>query len=216
MHASVLTNLTRGDREVILGGLVRSGFRCAASDAHHRVRNVGRLDMALHSLVNGPEAPGGQPRVFGTRPRGEWWRRCSARQGRTRQRWMEVFSPALLIARSCMRVYNRSVLRKCASFAFGLALIVALGLAMAHAQPLKAPGGSTGFSTPCEPASPSFKATSESKVVSTIDSTFAAENAGAPASVVRGSRVEAVSRSIPPPAPWAYPPLLHRPPPVNS
>jgi len=57
--------------------------------------------------------------------------------------------------------YNRSVVRKCASFACGLALIVALGFAMAHAQPLKAPGGSTGFSTPCEPASPAFKATSE-------------------------------------------------------
>ena len=108
------------------------------------------------------------------------------------------------------------MVRKCASFAFGLALIVALGFAMAHAHPLKAPGGSTGFSTPCGPASPAFKATSESKVVSMIDSTFAAENAGAPGGVVRGSRVEAVSRSIPPQAPVAYPPLLHRPPPVNS
>ena len=108
------------------------------------------------------------------------------------------------------------MVRKCASFAFGLALIVALGFAMAHANPLKAPGGSTGFSTPCEPAPPSFKATSESKVVSTIDSTFAAENAGGPAGVVRGSRVEAVSRPILPPAPAAYPPLLHRPPPANS
>ena len=129
---------------------------------------------------------------------------------------MEVFSPALPIARSCMRVYDRSMVRKCANFAFGLGLVVALGFAMAHAHPLKAPGGSTDFSTPCEPASPAFKATSESKVVSTIDSTFAAENAGAPAGVVRGSRVEAVSRSIPPPAPGAYPPLLHRPPPADS
>lgn len=124
-----------------------------------------------------------------------------------------VFAGVLVIARSRMWVYDRSMVRKCASFAFGLALIVALGFAMAHAQPLKAPGGSTGFSTPCEPASPSFKATSESKVVSTIDSTFAAENAGTPAAVVRGSRVETLSRAIPPPA---YPPLLHRPPPANS
>ena len=108
------------------------------------------------------------------------------------------------------------MVRKCASFAFGLALIVALGFAMAHANPLKAPGGSTGFSTPSEPAPPSFKATSESKVVSTIDSTFAAENAGGPAGVVRGSRVEAVLRPILSPAPAAYPPLLHRPPPANS
>ena len=130
--------------------------------------------------------------------------------------WMEVVSPALLIARSCMRMYDRFMVRKCASFGFGLALVVALGFAMVHAHPLKAAGGSTGFSTPCEPASPLFKAASESKVVSTIDSTFAAENAGAPAGVVRGSHVEAVSRSIPPPAPGAYPPLLHRPPPANS
>jgi hypothetical protein len=129
---------------------------------------------------------------------------------------MEVFSPELLIARSCMRVYDRSMVRKCASFVFGLALVVALGFAMVHSHPLKAPGGSTGFSTPCEAASPVFKATSESKVVSTIDSIFAAENAGAPAGVVRGSRVEAVSRSIPPPAPGGYPPLFHRPPPANS
>ena len=108
------------------------------------------------------------------------------------------------------------MVRKCARLAFGLVLIGALGFAMLHAHPLKAPGGSTGFSTPCEPASPAFKATSESKVVSTIDSTFAAENAGAPAGVRRGPRVEAASRSIPPPEQEAYPPLLHRPPPANS
>ena len=114
------------------------------------------------------------------------------------------------------RVYDQAMVRKCASFAFGLVLIGALGFAMAQAHPLKAPGGSTGFSTPCEPASPAFKATSESKVVSTIHSTLAAENAGAPTGVVRGSRVEAVSPSIPLPAPEAYPPLLHRPPPANS
>jgi hypothetical protein len=124
--------------------------------------------------------------------------------------------PALLIARRCIRVYHRFMVRKCASFAFGLVLVVALGLAMAHTHPLKAPGGSTNFSTPCEPASPAFKATSESKVVSTIDSTFATENAGAPAGVVRESRIQAVSWSIPPQAPGAYPPLLHRPPPANS
>src|ERR1039458_5930474 len=106
------------------------------------------------------------------------------------------------------------MVRKCASFAFGLALIVALGFAMAHAHPLKAPGGSTGFSTPCEPASAAVKAASKSKVVAMIDWPSAAENAGAPGGVVRGSRVEAVSRSIPPQAPVAYPPLLHRPPPV--
>jgi hypothetical protein len=115
-----------------------------------------------------------------------------------------------------MRVYDRTMVRKCATVAFGLALLVALGFAMVHAHPLKAPGASTGFSTPCEPASPACKATSESNVVSTLDSTSVAENTGAPAAAVRASRVEAVSRWIPPPAPGAYPPLLHRPPPANS
>ena len=108
------------------------------------------------------------------------------------------------------------MVRRCASFVFGLALIVALGFAMAYAHPLKAPLGATGFSTPCLSAPPAFKATSESKTVSTIDSSFAAENAGAPAGVVRGSGVEAVSWSIPPQAMGTYPPLLHRPPPANS
>src|SRR4051794_2197328 len=114
---------------------------------------------------------------------------------------MQVFSPSLLIARSCVRGYDRLMVRKCATFAFGLALIVALSFAMAHAHPLKAPGGSTAFSTPCEPASPAFKATSESKLVSTIDPTCAIENALAPAGVVGGSRVEALSWSIPPQVP---------------
>lgn len=108
------------------------------------------------------------------------------------------------------------MLRKCASFAFGLALIVALDFAMAYAHPLKAPGGSTGFSTPCEPASPAFKAASEARLVSTIDSIFATENAVAPPGVVRRSRVEAVSRAILPLVPGAYPPLWHRPPPAHS
>jgi hypothetical protein len=115
-----------------------------------------------------------------------------------------------------MRVYDRSMARKCACFAFGLALIVVLGFVTAHAHPMKAPAGSIGFSSPCEPASPPFKTASESKVISTIDSTLAAENAPAPAGVPRESRAETVSRSIPPPAPGAYPPLLHRPPPANS
>jgi hypothetical protein len=106
------------------------------------------------------------------------------------------------------------MVRKCASFACGLALIVAVGFAMAHA--LKIPGACTGFSAPCEPASPVFKATSELKAVSTIDSTYAAENAEASAGVARRSYVETVARTITPPAPQAFPPLFHRPPPANS
>src|SRR5262245_20090546 len=101
-------------------------------------------------------------------------------------------SPALLIARAVGEVYDRAMVRKFASFAFGWALILALGFAMAHAHPLKAPGSSIAFSNPCLPASPAFKATSESKVVSTIASTFPAENAEAPAYVLPGSSVETV------------------------
>src|ERR1035437_421111 len=108
------------------------------------------------------------------------------------------------------------MVRKWASFAFGLALIVVLGFAMAHAHALKNPGASTGFSTPCEPASPAFKAAGESKAVSTIDSTYAAENAEGPAGVVRRYCVETVARATAPPAPRAFPPLFHRPPPANS
>jgi hypothetical protein len=108
------------------------------------------------------------------------------------------------------------MVRKFGSFAFGWVLIVVLGFAMAHAHPLKAPGGSINFSAPCLPVSPAFKATSESKAAATIDSTFAVENAEAPVRVVPGSHVETVLGAIPPPAPQAYPPLLHRPPPPNS
>src|ERR1017187_913805 len=107
------------------------------------------------------------------------------------------------------------MVRRCASFAFGLALIVVLGFAMAHARALKIPDASTGFSAPCEPASPAFKA-SESKAVSTIDSTYAAENAEGPAGVVRRNCVETVGRATAPPAPRAFPPLFRRPPPANS
>jgi hypothetical protein len=108
------------------------------------------------------------------------------------------------------------MVRKCASFAFGFALIVLLGFAMAHAHALKIPGASTGFSTPCEPASPTFNAASEAKAVSTIDSTYAAENAEVSAGVVRRSYVESVAPAILPPVPWAFPPLFHRPPPAYS
>ena len=108
------------------------------------------------------------------------------------------------------------MVRKCASFAFGLTLIVVFGFAMVHSHALKIPGASTGFSTPCEPASPAFKAASESKAVSTNDSTYAAENAEGPASVVRRYCVETVAPAIAPPAPRAFPPLFHRPPPANS
>jgi len=108
------------------------------------------------------------------------------------------------------------MVRKCARFAFGLALVVVFGFAMAHAHALKVPGASIGFSTPCEPVSPAFKAASESKTVSTVDSTYAPENAEGPGGVVRGYCVETVARATAPPAPRAFPPLFHRPPPANS
>ena len=108
------------------------------------------------------------------------------------------------------------MVRKCASVAFALALIAALGFAMVHAPALKTRGASTGFSTPCEPASPGLKAASESKAVSTIDSTYAAENAEASAGDARSSCVEMVEEAILPPAPGAFSPLFQRPPPPNS
>src|SRR4051794_15691166 len=40
------------------------------------------------------------------------------------------WTAALLIARPRMRVYDRSMVRKCASFAFGLTLVLALCCAM--------------------------------------------------------------------------------------
>lgn len=115
-----------------------------------------------------------------------------------------------------MRVYDQAMVRKCATFAFALALIVALGRAVSHTHPLKAPSASTGFSTPYEPALPSWKAAGESPVASTFDSTFAAANAAVPAVVLRASRPETVSQPIPPPAPADFPPLFHRPPPARS
>lgn len=129
--------------------------------------------------------------------------------------WKSSLWP-LLIAHARGRVYDRCMVRKCATLAFGLALILALGFAMAHAHPLKVPGASTGLSMPCEPASPMFKAASESKAVSTIDSTFAAESIEVPVGVVQRCRIEMGSRGSPPPAPRVFPPLLHRPPPENS
>src|SRR5947209_2212453 len=115
-----------------------------------------------------------------------------------------------------MRTYDWHVVRKCVSFAFGLTLVMALGFAMTHVHLQKASSASIGFSTPCEPAVPGFNAPSESRVVSTSDSTFAAENTGAPLRVVRVSQIEAVAPPTLAPAPAIYPPLLHRPPPANS
>jgi hypothetical protein len=106
--------------------------------------------------------------------------------------------------------------RKCASFAFGLALMVAVGLALARSHALKIPSGSNGFSASCEPASPLFKAASELQAVSTIDATYTPESANASPGVVRKSCLEMVARANTPPAPWAFPPLFHRPPPANS
>ena len=120
----------------------------------------------------------------------------------------------LLIARASGRVYDRSVVRKCASFAFGLLLLVVLGFAISHAYALKVPSLSAGLSTPCQPAPPAFAG--ESKVVSTIDSIFVAQSVNARAGLVRGPHVEAVSRAIPSRAPGTCRPLLYRPPPANS
>jgi len=107
------------------------------------------------------------------------------------------------------------MVRRFARFAFGLALMVTLGFAMAHAHPLKVPGGPIGFSTPCEPASPAVYAASEARVVSTVASTFAVENAGAVVRASQGFRSAAESRAVPLQGVELYSPLFKRPPPFN-
>src|SRR5690242_17407766 len=108
------------------------------------------------------------------------------------------------------------MVRKYAALAFGLALIVALGLTLAPAHSLKSAPRFTAVSNPCEPALPAFQDTTESKAVSTIDATFAVDNARVTARLTGASRIEAVVRPLPASAPAAYPPTLHRPPPFNS
>src|SRR6516164_9383705 len=100
------------------------------------------------------------------------------------------------------------MMRRGVSFAFGVALIVALGYAISHAHALKV-SDSIGFSAPCAPASQAFKAAAEAKHVSTTDSTFAAKRAGAPAVVGRRSGFATVARTIPLPTPQVFPPLWH-------
>lgn len=107
------------------------------------------------------------------------------------------------------------MVRKCASFAFCLALILALGAAIAHASIQKVAGASTDFFIPWEPPSPVFKAAGELKAA-TIQSPFATENTEAIAGIVGTSLVNAVTRVSSTPAPRAYPPLWRRPPPANS
>ena len=115
-----------------------------------------------------------------------------------------------------MWVYDRAMLRRSASFAFGFSLVIALCFALVHAHPLKAPGGSSGFSTPCEPASRALKASGESEAMLTFDSALAAANPEAPGRATLRYRAEALSHSIPHQALGTYPPLWHRPPPANS
>jgi len=108
------------------------------------------------------------------------------------------------------------MIRKCASIALGIALVFALSYAMAHAQPLKAHGGSVVFSAPCEPASPTIKAKCESEVISTVDSIVSAALVCVPDGALRGFRAEFAAWVMAPQAPLTYAPLLRRPPPVNS
>ena len=108
------------------------------------------------------------------------------------------------------------MVRKGLGFAFALLLFVALGLAIAHAYTHSVRAASAGFSAPCEPASPAFKAADQSKAISRIDSNVSAEAGEAPGGVMRITRSGAAPQTIPPPAPGTFPPLFHRPPPANS
>lgn len=108
------------------------------------------------------------------------------------------------------------MLRKWASLVFGLALVIALGIAMAQACPAQPRGGSSGFSSPCEPAAPAFQAASATIAVSTLDSTYALESV--PGAVCLAGRRDAVAaeRAAVPAAPRTFPPLFRRPPPPHS
>src|SRR5579871_69085 len=105
------------------------------------------------------------------------------------------------------------MVRRCASFVLGLALFGALGLAIAHAQPVKASGGSTGLSTPCGLPPAALAATSEWNLVSTPDFNFAAATTTETGGFARTRRIVLLSRVSWPSAVDAFPPLLHRPPP---
>src|SRR6516162_9502860 len=108
------------------------------------------------------------------------------------------------------------MVRRCATFASGLALLIALGWAIGHAHTLRVAGAGPDFSAPCEPVSQAFKAPGKFQAVSPSGANFAADRAAAPAEVVRRYRLAMLAGAIPPPAPRTFPPLLHRPPPSNS
>jgi hypothetical protein len=107
------------------------------------------------------------------------------------------------------------MVRRCAVVAIAIALIVTLGVAIAHAHTSKAPD-STVISLPREPASPGFRAAGGSEAVAMKDWTAAFENAEAPANLVRKSSAEIFAWMMVIPTPRAFPPLLDRPPPSNS
>ena len=107
------------------------------------------------------------------------------------------------------------MVRRCAPAAIAIALIVTLGVAIAHAHTSKAPD-SAFISLPREPASPEFRAAGESEAVAMKDRTAAFENAQAPANLVRKSSVEAFAWMMVIATPRTFPPLLDRPPPSNS
>jgi hypothetical protein len=108
------------------------------------------------------------------------------------------------------------MVRKWASFTLGLALIVALGFAIAQVQPGKITSASNGFSAPCEPASSVLKSASETKAISTIHSTLLVGVGEEPVIFGQSPCVDPVPPIAPVPAPPAFPPLLRRPPPANS
>lgn len=104
------------------------------------------------------------------------------------------------------------MIRKCAIFAIGVALLVAFGIAVAHGLPMKR---AAADGTPsCEPASRTFNAAWESKAaVSTFGSAFIPDKGERHAATVRRSAAQAIALAIPAPAISAFAPLFRRPPP---
>lgn len=108
------------------------------------------------------------------------------------------------------------MVRRCASFALGLALIMALWFAMAHVPHRKITDHSNGFSAPCESTPTVAETVYEAIAVPTIDATCPSGITEAAVNFAQRFCIDPISRTFPAPAPRAFPPLLHRPPPKNS
>ena len=87
------------------------------------------------------------------------------------------------------------MVRKCATFASGLALLMVLGWILGHAHTPKVAGAGPDFSARGEPVSQAFEAPGKFQAVSPSNANLAANRAVAPAEVVRKYLSFAITRS---------------------